>query len=198
MRSRCLCWVQWELCRSESLVQRSLERTAGWEWILQTCQWCCTQKPEEDIRCYWITGQDQSFTFKRELLYDVFLYWGSNPLKNCQRDYTSHCKYRSHKMIRRNRWCLICGFRLQNEFKQKCLCETQQEIEREDVILLSQQVAHTQRVLPGWIWSQSIRAAGHVVLSLGKPTRFTARSDWLFNFPISVSKNKTAELRMHW
>lgn len=42
-RSQFLSWVQWELCRKESLVQRSSERTAGWEWILQTCLWCCTE-----------------------------------------------------------------------------------------------------------------------------------------------------------
>lgn len=34
------------------------------------------------------------------------------------------------------------------------------------VFLLSQQVAHTQRVLLGLIWSQSIGAAGHMVLPL--------------------------------
>lgn len=39
-------------------------------------------------------------------------------------------------------------------------------MKRSDVILLSQQVAHTQRVLPGWIWSQGVGAAGHMVLSL--------------------------------
>lgn len=111
-------WVQWELCRRESLVLRSSERTAGWEWILQTCQWCCREKPEQEIRWYWITGSN------RTAVYDV---WS----------------------------------------------QTEEQTERGDVLLLSQQVAHTQRVLPGWIWSQSVRAAGHSVLSLRKPLRFT-------------------------
>lgn len=37
------------------------------------------------------------------------------------------------------------------------------------VVLLSEQEAHTQRVLLGRIWSQSIRAAGHMILFLQKP-----------------------------
>lgn len=45
--------------------------------------------------------------------------------------------------------------------------------DEDDDVLLSQQVAHTQRVLPGWIWSQSVGAAGHMVLPLRKPFGFT-------------------------
>lgn len=48
-----------------------------------------------------------------------------------------------------------------------------QNIDGDDDVLLSQQVAHTQRVLPGCIWSQSVRAAGHMVLPLRKPWRVT-------------------------
>lgn len=71
-------WVQWELCRRESLVLRSSERTAGWEWILQTCQWCCREKPEQEIRWYWTTGSN------RTAVYDVWLYWGGH--KTVKRD----------------------------------------------------------------------------------------------------------------
>lgn len=43
---------------------------------------------------------------------------------------------------------------------------TTRETQRSDVVLLSQQEAHTQRVLPRLVWSQSVRAAGHMILSL--------------------------------
>lgn len=39
------------------------------------------------------------------------------------------------------------------------------------VVLLSEQEAHTQRVLLGRIWSQSIRAAGHMILFLQTPIK---------------------------
>lgn len=64
-RSLFLSLVQWELCRRESLVQRSWETTAGWEWILQMCQWCCTEKADVT----WWHAQ-------REQLYELFKYWG--------------------------------------------------------------------------------------------------------------------------
>lgn len=63
---------------------------------------------------------------------------------------------------------------------------------RDDVILLSQQVAHTQRVLPGWIWSQSVRAAGHMVLSLGRPNQNHGEIRLTIKC-FALSKNKTME-----
>lgn len=48
------------------------------------------------------------------------------------------------------------------------------ERQRGDVVLLSQQEAHTQRVLPRLVWSQSIRAAGHMILSLPETFKKTA------------------------
>lgn len=57
------------------------------------------------------------------------------------------------------------------------LYRTQQEIN--DIILLSQQIAHTHCVLLVWIWSQRIRTASHMVLFLGEKQIFTNQ---IFNY----------------
>ena len=139
---------------------------------------------------------------KLHLLCDVSLCWERTPVTktvNTTRQATGNKKVKQLKAENQRMKCLMLQTLinvtlLQNDIEYKCLCETQQEMKSSDVILLSQQVAHTQRVLPGWIWSQSVGAAGHVVLSL----RNTGDSQWDQTTAqrFTLSKDKTMETCM--